>query len=207
MGLPLCVAVRMLYHYYFYLSIFFVTCVSVDRYLAIVHPLRSLVLRGRRMTCLLCAAVWVSALVLSTPVASLTQIQTCPGSNRTICSLYVLLTDTRGSLPFSLLCCAIGFSFPLLSICYLGLRSVRELRRSPFCPGRYNKRRRLLSATLLLFVLVYLPYHLCRSAAIVMRAVYSDNTDSWRIPDLAFSLTQVEAVTPVCSLPQPPPRS
>ncbi|AWP08321.1 putative succinate receptor 1-like [Scophthalmus maximus] len=191
MGLPLCTAVRMLYHNYFYLSIFFVTCVSVDRYLAIVHPLRSLVLLGRRKTCLLCVAVWAAALALSIPVARMTLIQTCPESNRTVCTLYILLSDTRESLPYSLVCSLLGFLFPLLFICYCGLRSVRELRRRPVRPDPHNRQRRLrrvLSAALVLFALFYLPYHLSRNAAIVMRAVYPDDPASWRAPDLAFAL-------------------
>ncbi|XP_053282415.1 succinate receptor 1-like [Pleuronectes platessa] len=192
LGLPLCVAVRMLYHNYFYLSIFFVTCVSVDRYLAIVHPLRSLVLLGRRKTCLLCVVVWAATLLLSVPVACMTLIQTCPETNRTVCTLYVLLTDTRESLPYSLACSILCFLFPLLLICYCGLRSVRELRRRPSRTDPHNRQRlrlrRVLSATLVLFALFYLPYHLSRNAAIVMRAVYPDDPASWWASDLAFTL-------------------
>ncbi|KAK2842381.1 hypothetical protein Q5P01_012581 [Channa striata] len=193
LGLPLCATVRMLYHNYFYLSIFFVTCISVDRYVAIVHPLRSLGLLGRRKTCVLCVAVWGATLVLSVPVASMSLIQTCPESNRTICTLYILLSETTESLPYSLLCSAVGFLFPLLSICYCGLRTIRELRRRPRRRDPRNKQRqrrlrRVLSAALVLFALFYLPYHLSRNASIVMRAVYPDRPAAWQPPDLAFCL-------------------
>ncbi|XP_029289230.1 P2Y purinoceptor 4-like [Cottoperca gobio] len=191
LGLPLCMAVRMFYHNYFYLSIYFVTCISVDRYLGIVHPLRSLVLLGRRQTCLLCVAVWAATLLLSIPVASMSLIQTCPGSNRTICTLYILLSETEETLPYSLFCSIVGFLFPLLSICYCGLCSVRELRQRSCRPDPNHQQRRLrrvLSAALVLFALIYLPYHLSRNAAIVMRTVYPDSPASWRHADLAFSL-------------------
>ncbi|XP_022048572.2 succinate receptor 1-like [Acanthochromis polyacanthus] len=188
LGLPLCTAVRMLYHNYFYLSIFFVTCISVDRYLAIVHPLRSLVLLGRRQTYLLCAALWTSALLLSVPVATMTLIQTCPGSNRTICTLYVLLNEPWQSLPYSLSCSILGFLVPLLCICYCGLHSVRELRRLPDPHNKQLRLRRLLSAVLVLFALFYLPYHLSRNASVVVRAVYQNNPSSWGPADMLFSL-------------------
>ncbi|KAM9854790.1 P2Y purinoceptor 4-like [Aulostomus maculatus] len=191
LGLPLCAAVRMLYLNYFYLSIFFVTCVSLDRYLAIVHPLRSLVLLGRRQTCALCVAIWLVTLVLSTPVASMSLVQTCPGSNRTVCTLYILLRETKESLPYSLFCSVSGFLFPLLFICYCGLRSVRELRHRPRRPDPLNKQRRLrrvLSAALVLFALFYLPYHLSRNAAIVVRALHPNNPASWRPADVLFAL-------------------
>ncbi|XP_047452019.1 P2Y purinoceptor 6-like [Mugil cephalus] len=207
LGLPLCAAVRVLYHNYFYLSIFFVSCISLDRYLAIVHPLRSLVLLGRRQTCLLCVAVWISTLVLSIPVATMTRIQTCPMSNRTVCILYMFLSETEKGLPYSLVCSIIGFLFPLLSICYCGLHSLRELRRRPCLPDPFHKRfrlRRLLSAVLILFVVFYLPYHLSRNAAIVMRTVYPDRPDSWRPADCAFAMEMcfcslITCVNPVLS--------
>ncbi|XP_068168183.1 succinate receptor 1-like [Antennarius striatus] len=188
-GLTLCMGVRMFYHNYFYLSIFFVTCISVDRYLAIVHPLRSVVLLSRRLTCLLCVAAWMSTMLLSIPVASMGLIQTCPGSNRTICTLYILLSYTGESLPYSVLCSIIGFLLPLLSICYCGLHSVRELHHRACRPDPQHKQRRLrrvLSAALVLFAIFYLPYHVCRNAAIVMRTIYPNNPALWRNADIAF---------------------
>ncbi|KAL6106615.1 uncharacterized protein ACO6RY_10446 [Pungitius sinensis] len=192
LGLPLCMAVRMFYHNYFYLSIFFVTCVSVDRYLAIVHPLRSLVLLGRRQTSLLCVAVWAASLILSAPVVGMSRIQTCPGSNRTVCPLYMLLSETGESLPYSLFCSTVGFLFPLLAISYCGLRSVSELSRRPCCRDPLGKKRRrlrrVLSAALVLFAVFYLPYHLSRNAAIVMRVVYPRSPASWWRADSAIAL-------------------
>ncbi|KAM9352345.1 P2Y purinoceptor 4-like [Symphorus nematophorus] len=191
LGPTLCGGVRMFYHNYFYLSIFFVSCISVDRYLAIVHPLRSLVLLGRRQTCVLCVLVWVAALLLSIPVATMSTVQTCPGSNRTVCILYILLSETGESLPYSMACSIVGFLLPLLFICYCGLYSVRELRQRSGRPDPHHKQRRLrrvLSAVLVLFALFYLPYHLSRNAAIVLRAVYPDNPASWQSADLVFAL-------------------
>lgn len=122
-GVLLCKTLRLLYHNYFYLSIFFVSCVSMDRYLAIVHPLRSVALLGRRQTCLLCAVVWTISMVISVPVAHMTLLQHCPGDdNRTVCTLYMLLDNTEESLPYSICCTSIGFLFPLTSICYCCLR-------------------------------------------------------------------------------------
>ncbi|XP_059917589.1 P2Y purinoceptor 3-like [Gadus macrocephalus] len=198
LGPDLCKAVRLLYHNYFYLSIFFVSSISLDRYLAIVHPLRSVALLGRRQTVLLCGAVWLVTLALSVPVAGMTIVQPCPGINRSVCTLYVLLDVTSVSLPYSVFCSITGFVFPLVSICYCCVRSVNELRHLPCLHRPHHKWRRLvrvMSAVLIIFSLLYLPYHLIRNATIVMRAVYPDTPAAWRTADLLFSLEMC-----VCSL-------
>ncbi|KAM3870565.1 P2Y purinoceptor 4-like [Diretmus argenteus] len=201
LGLPLCKAVRLLYHNYFYLSIVFVTLISVDRYIAIVHPLRSLALRGRRQTALLCVTVWACTLLLSIPVANMSLTQKCPVINRTVCTLYILLKGTEKSLPYSIFCSVAGFLFPLVSICYCCLRSVRELRRRPQPHGKQRRLTRVLSAVLILFALLYLPYHLSRNAAILMRAVYPDRPDSWQPTDLAFTLEMCLCSLNTCTNP------
>ena len=43
-----------------YGSIFFLTCISVDRFLAIVYPFRSRSIRTRRNAAVVCAAVWLT---------------------------------------------------------------------------------------------------------------------------------------------------
>ena len=73
------------------LSILFVSCISVDRYVAIVYPLRSLALVGPRPACLLCGAVWALTLLLSVPVVGMSFTQRCPGTNRTVCTLYMMM--------------------------------------------------------------------------------------------------------------------
>lgn len=50
-----------------YASIFFITSMSVDRYLAIVHPFRSLNSRNPRRARLVCLLVWVLACACSSP--------------------------------------------------------------------------------------------------------------------------------------------
>ncbi|CAB1322579.1 unnamed protein product [Coregonus sp. 'balchen'] len=195
LGVSLCKILRLLYHNYFYLSIFFVSCISVDRYLAIVHPLRSVVLLSRRQTYLLCAVIWTVTMVISIPVAHMTLLQRCPGdSNRTVCTLYIYLDDTEESLPYSISCTCIGFLFPLASICYCCLRSVRELRLRSRQPqvhnskGQHLRLTRVLTAVLIVFALFYLSYHLSRNATIVMHAMYPGRPASWQSADLAFCL-------------------
>ncbi|KAM6960636.1 P2Y purinoceptor 4-like [Aplochiton taeniatus] len=191
LGQPLCQAIRIFYHNYFYLSIYFVTCISLDRYLAIVHPLRSMVLLGRRQTYLLCVAVWLATMAMSVPVVTMSETQQCPGDNRTICPLYMMLEDPDQSLPYSLCTTFFGFLLPLVAICYGCLRSVKELKSLPSFARQFNRGRRLarvLSAVLILFAVFYLPYHLIRNATILMRVIYPDSPGLWQRTDFVFSL-------------------
>ncbi|XP_073200259.1 lysophosphatidic acid receptor 6 [Lepidochelys kempii] len=50
-----------------YGSIFFLTCISVDRFLAIVHPFWSKTLRTKRNAKIVCVAVWITVLAGSMP--------------------------------------------------------------------------------------------------------------------------------------------
>ncbi|XP_075999501.1 type-2 angiotensin II receptor [Genypterus blacodes] len=51
-----------------YASIFFITCMSIDRYLAIVHPFRSQSARYPKRAQLTCALVWVLACASTAPM-------------------------------------------------------------------------------------------------------------------------------------------
>lgn len=54
-----------------YASIFFITCMSIDRYLAIVHPLRSQSARDAKRARFICILVWVLACACSGPTLAL----------------------------------------------------------------------------------------------------------------------------------------
>uniref|UniRef100_A0A8B9R2V0 Lysophosphatidic acid receptor 6 n=1 Tax=Anas platyrhynchos TaxID=8839 RepID=A0A8B9R2V0_ANAPL len=52
-----------------YGSILFLTCISVDRFLAIVYPFQSKTIRTKRNAKIVCAAVWITVLAGSTPAS------------------------------------------------------------------------------------------------------------------------------------------
>lgn len=199
LGVHFCKLIRILYHNYFYLSIFFVTCVSVDRYLAIVHPVNSPVLLTRQRAIMLCISAWVFAILMSIPVAQLTYISNCPRDNKTVCSMYIFMGSVKQSLPYSLCCSCVGFLLPLIVLSYCYIRSVCQLRR------RVDPRLRGLAcelgAAMALFGLFYLPYHVSRNVAIAMPSLAPDNPSSWEVADLVFSLEMCVCSFTSCTNP------
>lgn len=186
LGILFCKLIRMLYHNYFYLSIFFVTCVSVDRYLAIVHPVHSPVLLTRQRAIMLCITAWVFAILMSIPVTQLTYVSNCQSDNKTVCTMYIFMGNVKQNLPFSLCCTCVGFLLPFIVLSYCYICSVCQLRR------RADPRLRALAfelgAVMVLFGLFYLPYHVSRNMAIAMPSLAPDNPSAWEFADLVFSL-------------------
>ncbi|XP_056383782.1 P2Y purinoceptor 1-like [Hyla sarda] len=169
-GDALCKLTRTVYHTCYYCSIYFVTCLSIDRYLAIVHPLRSLRLLKKSQSMMVSLTIWAATSIGSIPVTFLAGTQICE-NNKTICSLYVFSKDTGVTLPYSLFSTTIGCLLPFASICYCYCSSVGELRRAEM---QRLKRRDLLTklmcSALVIFALLYLPYHASRNCCIILRA-------------------------------------
>lgn len=70
-GRVACKICGLLHNLNLYASIFFITSMSIDRYLAIVHPLRSQSARDPKRARLTCILVWVLACVCSAPTFAL----------------------------------------------------------------------------------------------------------------------------------------
>ncbi|XP_012711689.3 P2Y purinoceptor 3 [Fundulus heteroclitus] len=64
----MCRLVRFLFYFNLYCSIFFLTCISVHRYLGICHPMRTITLESKRVVKVTCASVWVVVFVLTCPI-------------------------------------------------------------------------------------------------------------------------------------------
>ncbi|KAM6907620.1 P2Y purinoceptor 3 [Xenentodon cancila] len=64
----MCRLVRFLFYFNLYCSIFFLTCISVHRYLGICHPMRTITLESKRVVKGTCALVWVVVFVLTCPI-------------------------------------------------------------------------------------------------------------------------------------------
>ncbi|XP_056140242.1 P2Y purinoceptor 3 [Lampris incognitus] len=64
----MCRLVRFLFYFNLYCSIFFLTCISVHRYLGICHPMRTITLESKRAVKGTCTLVWLVVFVLTCPI-------------------------------------------------------------------------------------------------------------------------------------------
>lgn len=98
-----------------YASIFFIMCMSMDRYLAIVHPLRSLSARDPKIAILVCVFIWVLACLCSTPALILRDIHPFPKLDIIACGMDY--SDGNWFLAVALMKIIVGFVLPLIVIC------------------------------------------------------------------------------------------
>ncbi|XP_069027942.1 type-2 angiotensin II receptor [Embiotoca jacksoni] len=106
-----------------YASIFFITCMSMDRYLAIVHPLRSQSSRNPKRARLTCILVWVLACACSAPTLALRDTYHLEALGVEAC--VILYPDRTWYLTLAFMKILLAFLLPLLiiSCCYCAIGS------------------------------------------------------------------------------------
>ncbi|KAL2085538.1 hypothetical protein ACEWY4_018858 [Coilia grayii] len=159
----LCKATAGLVIFNLYTSIFFLMALSIDRYLAIVHPVRSRRRRTLLYARLTCVLVWVFAFVLSVPTAYTRDVFAIENSNNTVCGIWHGSDHIGLLVAISLLKTVLGFLVPFVVIitCYcligrtlLGARG--RIQRST--RSRDDEVLRMLAAAVLAFFLCWMPH-------------------------------------------------
>uniref|UniRef100_A0A4W3J9H4 Apelin receptor a n=1 Tax=Callorhinchus milii TaxID=7868 RepID=A0A4W3J9H4_CALMI len=153
-----------------YASIFCLTCLSFDRYLAIVYSLSSTKLRSRESMILSLGMIWLLAGILALPALILRQTQ--EKYNRTICDMdFSVVGDTDVEhywiAGLSLSATAMGFLLPflLMSIFYCSIANT-VTRHFHNIKKEEKKKRRLLKiivTLVLVFGNCWLPFHILKT--------------------------------------------
>lgn len=148
-----------------YGSILFLTCISVDRFLAIVYPLRSRELRTKRNAKIVCAAVWVLVLSGSIPTGFLLD-STTSQSNSTAKFCFENFSSKQWKAHLSKVVIfieTVGFLIPLLLNVICSAMVLQTLRRphSVARGGRVNKTKilHMIVVHLLIFCFCFIPYN------------------------------------------------
>ncbi|XP_076216847.1 suppressor of SWI4 1 homolog [Aptenodytes patagonicus] len=191
-GAVLCKLERFLFNCNLYGGIFFVTCISLNRYLGIVYPLR---VHGRLQphhAKALSAVVWVLAGVLSAPTFFFSELQEAEGGIECLGS--AAPQRLRGFYPYSLLLAGLGCGLPFLltASCYAAI--IRTVFRNPHL-SRPEKRKvgMLVGAGVALYAFSYLPYHIFRNLNLGRRLLQPGTEDC------AVSRT-IHATAQVCKI-------
>lgn len=160
----MCQAAGAIFQMNMYGSCIFLTLINVDRYVAIVHPLRLRHLRRPRVARLLCLAVWVLILVAAAPTVLAHRPSKCLTRNGSIVHLcFEHFSDMLWRsqlLPLLLLAELLGFVLPLAAVLYSSGRVFCTLAR-PHATRSQRRRKtvRLLLANLVIFLLCFVPYN------------------------------------------------
>ncbi|NXW89014.1 BKRB2 protein, partial [Alopecoenas beccarii] len=161
-GLFLCKAVNIMSNVNFYSSIYFLTLVSIDRYLALVKTMS--LGRMRRTVCAKWNSfvVWTCALLICSPTMVFRNLKYYEEYNVTACALVYPVSYWEPAS--NCLLNIVGFVIPLCVITYCTVQIVKALRTSELQKLKLVQTERkatvLVLAVLLLFIVCWLPFQI-----------------------------------------------
>ncbi|KAM8853500.1 P2Y purinoceptor 3 [Synchiropus picturatus] len=172
-----CKLVRFQFYSNLHGSIFFLTCISLQRYLGICHPLAVWHKQGgRKMAWYICGAVWLVVILLCAPTFHFasTGIQ----RNRTVCYDLSPPKLSRSYYPYGMALTSLGFVLPFLGVmvCYIRMAQVlcrpepNESIRSTSGEKR-EKAVRMIIVVATVFCISFLPFHLTKTAYLLVRSL------------------------------------
>ncbi|KAM9291907.1 B2 bradykinin receptor [Morus bassanus] len=161
-GLFLCKAVNIMSNMNFYSSIYFLTLVSIDRYLALVKTMS--LGRMRQTVCAKwnCFVVWTCALLICSPTMLFRKLQYYKEYNITACGL--VYPASYWEPANNCLLNIVGFVIPLTVISYCTVQIIKALRSSELRKLKLVQTERratmLVLSVLLLFIASWLPFQI-----------------------------------------------
>ncbi|KAM3916744.1 somatostatin receptor type 5 [Leptodactylus fuscus] len=143
-------------------SIFCLTVMSIDRYLAVVHPIKSTKWRRPRVAKLISATVWTLSFLVVLPVVIFSDVQ--PDFHT--CNINWPEPVNIWSTAFIIYTSVLGFFGPLLVICLCYLLIVIKVKSSGLRVGSTRRRRserkvtRMVVIIVAVFVFCWLPFYI-----------------------------------------------
>ncbi|KAK6478629.1 type-1 angiotensin II receptor-like [Huso huso] len=147
-----------------YATIFLLTCLSIDRYLAIVHPVRSRPRRTLVYSRITCIIIWVFAFVLSVPTMCFRDVILITNPNISVCAfLYKDASLNRVLVGMGFVKSILGFLIPFVIIitcyCLIGktLLGAYQVQKSK---ARNDEVLKMLAAVVASFFICWVPHQI-----------------------------------------------
>ncbi|XP_029453418.1 somatostatin receptor type 2 [Rhinatrema bivittatum] len=143
-------------------SIFCLTVMSIDRYLAVVHPIKSAKWRRPRTAKMVNAAVWIISLLVIMPIMIYADIQNRNG--RSSCT--ITWPGESWYTGFIIYAFIMGFLVPLSIICLCYLFIIIKVKSSGIRVGSSKRKRsekkvtRMVSIVVAVFIFCWLPFYI-----------------------------------------------
>lgn len=158
-GDSLCKLVSAVYKINFFSSMFLLTCISVDRYIAIVQVTKAQNLKKKRLfySKLACLVVWLVSTVLALPECIFAQVKTSENIKPFCTLVYWDNAYNRTKILVLSLQICMGFCLPLLIMFFCYSVIIRTLLQAK--SFEKHKALRVIFAVVFVFVLSQLPHN------------------------------------------------
>ncbi|XP_062866848.1 G-protein coupled receptor 183-B [Trichomycterus rosablanca] len=195
LGEGLCKVTALLFYVNCYAGVNFMTCLAVDRFVAVALRPKLAGLRNMRNVKLICLMMWLVVLAQTLPLLSMPMTNQEPDGTIT-CMEYPNFEHKLEGLPYMLIgAVVLGFGIPLgtILICYsvlsrrlwLAAKANRLTERS----GRTHKARTVIAGVVLVFVVCFSPYHVDLLQYMIRKLAYEPDCDELRSFQISLHVT------------------
>ncbi|KAL2099021.1 hypothetical protein ACEWY4_005501 [Coilia grayii] len=140
-----------------YISIGFLCCISIDRYLAVVYPFRFSAFRSMRAATLVSAFIWLKELAVGA-IFFHHKVLSVDATKQRVCFEHYPMKDWEH--PVNYYRFFVGFLFPLFILAVSYFRVLRAVGKSAGTQSSQKTRiKHLVTSTILIFLICFLPYH------------------------------------------------
>ncbi|XP_067850695.1 succinate receptor 1-like [Heptranchias perlo] len=174
-GNLLCKLNRYILYTNMYLSMLFLACISIDRYLLVSNPMRLHIFQRKKTAIFICIALWIFVTLEVVPMLTFIGpdgVKTSDNSTVIKCVDYASSGNATHNLIYNICLTIFGF---LLPMCIMGIFCVKTARRLK----KLNQERSrnitlekpltLVILALVIFSVLFTPYHIMRNARMVSR--------------------------------------
>uniref|UniRef100_A0A9R1SEM8 G-protein coupled receptors family 1 profile domain-containing protein n=2 Tax=Cyprinus carpio TaxID=7962 RepID=A0A9R1SEM8_CYPCA len=192
----MCRLVRFLFYFNLYCSIFFLTCISVHRYMGICHPIRNIALESKRAVRGICATVWVIVFILTCPIVRFAKT----GDVYRNCWDDAIDSEFSEYVPYGIVLHLLGFFFPFIVIAWCYSQVVRTIfqttsvsisgsQHAPYLNRRRKSIKTIITITIL-FALCFLPFHITRTLFLVLKETKAVECQTMRMVSICYKITR-----------------
>ncbi|KAG7474783.1 hypothetical protein JOB18_016663 [Solea senegalensis] len=194
-----CKLVTGVYQLGFYSGTLFVTLMSVDRYLAIVHAVAAMRARTLRYGIIASFTIWLISIVMATPQVTFASLVRNEDDEVECQPLYPDNTQQFWQMQrnFSEITVGLFVCLPIMFFCYINILVALSKSRN----SNKNKAVKLIFIIVCVFVVCWVPYNLTVFLQTLQHFHILDNCRALKAMNLAMGFTEIIALAHCCLNP------
>lgn len=157
-----------------YLSVLYLTCISIDRYLLVQNPTKLHWFQRKKTAVMICFILWFIVSLELIPMFTFIGPKNITDNDEQIivCIDYASSGDAKDSMIYSMFLTIVDFILPLCVMGFCCIQTATSLKKISAKHRRnikLNKPHRLVIMALVIFTVLFTPYHIMRNVRIASR--------------------------------------